>query len=159
MGFVFLNDNFINCNMKKLMLIFAFCLAVFTATKAQKIPTAEELAKKNIEEIDKRLKLSSTQRSVVYNYVFDLAKEQLALYKKQQAGTYQAEDETRYYRIQNETNKKIKVVLKTEQVDEFNKLTEERLNGIDPSKKKKKLKKGEEEEKVVGIEGLKMGNN
>jgi hypothetical protein len=50
-------------------------------------------------------------------------------------------------------------VLKTEQVDEFNKLTEERLNGIDPSKKKKKLKKGEEEEKVVGIEGLKMGNN
>lgn len=141
------------------MLIFAFCLAVFTATKAQKIPTAEELAKKNIEEIDKRLKLSSTQRSVVYNYVFDLAKEQLALYKKQQAGTYQAEDETRYYRIQNETNKKIKVVLKTEQVDEFNKLTEERLNGIDPSKKKKKLKKGEEEEKVVGIEGLKMGNN
>jgi len=159
MGFVFLNDNFINCNMKKLMLIFAFCLAVFTATKAQKIPTAEELAKKNIEEIDKRLKLSSTQRSVVYNYVFDLAKEQLALYKKQQAGTYQAEDETRYYRIQNETNKKIKVVLKTEQVEEFNKLTEERLNGIDPSKKKKKLKKGEEEEKVVGIEGLKMGNN
>ena len=145
--------------MKKLMLIFAFCLAVFTATKAQKIPTAEELAKKNIEEIDKRLKLSSTQRNVVYNYVFDLAKEQLALYKKQQAGTYQAEDETRYYRIQNETNKKIKVVLKTEQVDEFNKLTEERLNGIDPSKKKKKLKKGEEEEKVVGIEGLKMGNN
>ena len=141
------------------MLIFAFCLAVFTATKAQKIPTAEELAKKNIEEIDKRLKLSSTQRNVVYNYVFDLAKEQLALYKKQQAGTYQAEDETRYYRIQNETNKKIKVVLKTEQVDEFNKLTEERLNGIDPSKKKKKLKKGEEEEKVVGIEGLKMGNN
>jgi hypothetical protein len=159
MGFVFFNDNFINCNMKKLMLIFAFCLAVFTATKAQKIPTAEELAKKNIEEIDKRLKLSSTQRNVVYNYVFDLAKEQLALYKKQQAGTYQAEDETRYYRIQNETNKKIKVVLKTEQVDEFNKLTEERLNGIDPSKKKKKLKKGEEEEKVVGIEGLKMGNN
>jgi hypothetical protein len=88
MGFVFLNDNFINCNMKKLMLIFAFCLAVFTATKAQKIPTAEELAKKNIEEIDKRLKLSSTQRSVVYNYVFDLAKEQLALYKKQQAGHF-----------------------------------------------------------------------
>lgn len=145
--------------MKKLLLIFAFFLAVLTATKAQKIPTAEELAKKNIEEIDKRLKLSSTQRNVVYNYVFDLAKEQLALYKKQQAGTYQAEDETRYYRIQNETNKKIKVVLKPEQVEEFNKLTEERLNGIDPSKKKKKLKKGEEEEKVVGIEGLKMGNN
>lgn len=137
----------------------ALAIGVFLSSKAQKIPTVEELAKKNIEEMDKRLKLSVTQRSIIYNYVFDLAKEQLALYKKQQAGTYKDEDETRYFRIQNETNKNIKMVLKGEQVDEFNKLNEERLSGIDTTKKKKKLKKGEEEEKVVGIEGLKMGNN
>lgn len=134
-------------------------LALFTTVKAQKVPTAEELAKKNIEEMDKRLKLSATQRSIIYNYAFDLAKEQLALYKKQQAGTYKDEDETRYFRIQNDTNKNIKMVLKGEQVNEFNKLNEERLSGIDTTKKKKKAKKGEEEEKVVGIEGLKMGNN
>lgn len=145
--------------MKKLILILSLAIGLFGAVKAQKVPTTEELAKKNIEEMDKRLKLSPTQRSVIYNYAFDLAKEQLNLYKKQQAGTYKDEDETRYFRIQNETNKNIKMVLKGEQVDEFNKLTEERLSGIDPEKKKKKRKKGEEEEKVVGIEGLKMGNN
>lgn len=145
--------------MKKFILMLALAIGVFLSSKAQKIPTVEELAKKNIEEMDKRLKLSVTQRSIIYNYVFDLAKEQLALYKKQQAGTYKDEDETRYFRIQNETNKNIKMVLKGEQVDEFNKLNEERLSGIDTTKKKKKLKKGEEEEKVVGIEGLKMGNN
>jgi protein CpxP len=105
------------------------------------------------------LKLSPTQRSIIYNYAFELAKEQLDLYKKRQAGTYKEEDETRYFRIQNETNKSIKVVLKSDQIDEFNKLNEERLSGIDPTKKKKKLKKGEEEEKVVGIEGLKIGGN
>lgn len=145
--------------MKRLILMLVLALGVCFSGKAQKIPTAEELAKKNIEEMDKRLKLSPTQRSIIYNYAFELAKEQLDLYKKRQAGTYKEEDETRYFRIQNETNKNIKVVLKPDQIDEFNKLNEERLSGIDPAKKKKKLKKGEEEEKVVGIEGLKMGGN
>lgn len=145
--------------MKRLILMLVLAMGVCFSSQAQKIPTAEELAKKNIEEMDKRLKLSPTQRSIIYNYAFELAKEQLDLYKKRQAGTYKEEDETRYFRIQNETNKSIKVVLKSDQIDEFNKLNEERLSGIDPTKKKKKLKKGEEEEKVVGIEGLKMGGN
>ena len=134
-------------------------LGTFFSTWAQKIPTAEELAKKNIEELDKRLKLTPTQRNVIYNYVFNLSKEQLLLYKKQQAGTFKAEDETQFFRLNNETNKNIKNVLKPEQVADFNKLTEERLSGVDPTKKKKKLKKGEVEEKVVGIEGLKSIGN
>jgi protein CpxP len=145
--------------MKRLIVMMMLMLGTFFSSHAQKIPTAEELAKKNIEEIDKRLKLTPTQKSVIYNYAFDIAKEQLALYKKQQAGTYKDEDETKFFKLQNETNKNIKTVLKPEQVIEYNKLTEERLSGIDPNKKKKKLKKGEEEEKVVGIEGLKSGNN
>lgn len=128
-------------------------------SSAQKIPTSEEIAKKNVDEMEKRLKLTPTQKSVIYNYAFDMAKEQLALYKKQQAGTYANEDETRIFRLMNEMNKNIKNVLKPDQVDEFNKLTEERLNGIDPEKKKKKKKKGEEEEKIVGIEGLKRASN
>lgn len=144
--------------MKKLVLMLALALGVAFVGKAQKIPTADELAKKNIEELDKRLKLSPTQRSVVYNYAYNLAKEQLALFKKQQAGTFKEDDETSFFKIQNETNKNIKAVLKPEQVTEYNLIVEERLSGIDPSKKKKK-KKGEEEEKVVGIEGLKSGNN
>ncbi|MBY0543757.1 MAG: hypothetical protein K2P75_10165 [Sphingobacteriaceae bacterium] len=146
--------------MKRLILILVLALGVFFSSSAQKIPTAEELAKKNIEEMDKRLKLTPTQKGVIYNYAFDMAKEQLSLYKKQQAGSSKPEDETRIYRLQNEMNSNIKTVLKGDQVDEFNKLIEERLSGVDPAKKKKKLKKGEEEEKVVGIEGLKStGNN
>lgn len=143
--------------MKKLILVLALGIGVFFSSNAQKIPTPEEITKKNVDEMEKRLNLTSTQKGVIYNYVFDLAKEQLALFKKQKAGTYQNEDETRLYRLQNEMNKSIKVVLKPEQIDEFNKLNEERLRGVDPTKKKKKLKKGEEEEKVVGIEGLKTG--
>lgn len=144
--------------MKRIVLMLVLCLGLVFTGKAQKVPTAEELAKKNIEELDKRLKLSPTQRSVVYNYAYNLAKEQLALYKKQQAGTFKDEDETQFFKIQNETNKNIRAVLKPEQVTEYNIVVEERLNGIDPNKKKKK-KKGEEEEKVVGIEGLRSGNN
>ncbi len=146
--------------MKRLILVLTMIMSLSLSVSAQKIPTAEELAKKNIEEMDKRLKLTPTQRGVIYNYAFGMAKEQLALYKKQQAGTSKPEDETRIYRLQNEMNSDIKTVLKGSQIEEFNKLNEERLSGIDPKKKKKKLKKGEEEEKVVGIEGLKtIGNN
>lgn len=137
------------------MLIFG---AFFTSF-AQKQPTAEELAKKNIDELEKRLKLSPTQKNVIYNYAFSMAKEQLAIYKKQMSTGVDNDELTKYYRLQNETNKNIKNLLKPEQVLEFEKVLEERLSGIDPTKKKKKLKKGEEEEKVVGIEGLKMGNN
>jgi protein CpxP len=146
--------------MKKLILITLLAIGTFFSSWAQKVPTAEEIAKKNIDEMDKRLKLTPTQRSVIYNYAFDMAKEQLSLYKKQQAGTFKQEDETKFFKLNNENTKNIKAVLKPEQIIEYNILTEERLNGIDPAKKKKKLKKGEEEEKVVGIEGLKsVGSN
>jgi protein CpxP len=146
--------------MKRFVLITMLVLGAFFSSWAQKIPTAEEIAKKNIEEMDKRLKLTPTQRSIIYNYVFDLSKEQLGLYKKQQAGTFRPEDETNFFKLNNQTNNNIKNLLKPDQVIEYNKLTEERLSGVDPNKKKKKLKKGEEEEKVVGIEGLKsLGNN
>ena len=67
--------------MKRLVLILAVFLGMFLSVSAQKVPTAEELAKKNIEEMDKRLKLTPTQRGVIYNYAFSMAKEQLALYK------------------------------------------------------------------------------
>lgn len=148
-----------SAQMKKLILLLALTLGVFFNSIAQKIPTAEEIAKKNIDEMEKRLNLTSTQRGVIYNYAFDMAKEQLALYKKQQAGAAKPEDETRIYRLQNEMNANIKTVLKGTQLEEFTKLNEERLSGVDPKKKKKKLKKGEEEEKVVGIEGLKSVGN
>lgn len=145
--------------MKRLVFIMVLIFGAIFSSIAQKQPTAEELAKKNIDELEKRLKLSSTQKNVIYNYVFFIAKEQLQLYKKQMATGVDNDELTKYYRLQNETNKNIKTVLKPDQVAEYDKITEERLSGIDPTKKKKKLKKGEEEEKVVGIEGLKMGNN
>jgi len=145
--------------MKQLFFVLVLIFGAFFSSVAQKQPTAEELAKKNIDELEKRLKLSPTQRNVIYNFAFNLAKEQLLLYKKQMATGYNDEELTKYYRLQNETNKSIKAVLKPDQAMEYDKILEERLSGIDPTKKKKKLKKGEEEEKVVGIEGLKIGNN
>lgn len=142
--------------MKKfLSALFFFTIIAVAALAQQKIPTPEELAKKNVDELETRLKLSSTQKSVIYNYAYNIAKEQVALVKKQQANGYDDEEMSKFYRLNNETNKNIKAVLKPDQVVEFDKLTEERLSGIDPTKKKKKRKKGEEEEKVVGIEGLK----
>lgn len=141
--------------MKRLVLMVALLVGLVLNVNAQKVPTAQELAKKNIDEMEERLKLSATQKSVIYNIAYDMAKEQLALYKKQQAGTYVDEDGTIFFKKQNESNNSIKRLLKPEQVDEFNKLIEDRLNGVDPKKKKKKSKKGEEEEKVTGIEGLK----
>ncbi|WP_199117285.1 hypothetical protein [Pedobacter sp. ASV28] len=141
--------------MKKFLsaLLLATVVAL-SASAQQKLPTAEELAKKNVDELETRLKLSSTQKGVVYNYAYSFAKEQVALMKKQQATGYNDEEVAKIYRLSNETNKSIKAVLKPEQAIEYDKIIEERLSGIDP-KKKKKRKKGEEEEKVVGIEGLK----
>jgi len=127
--------------MKRLILILVLTFGALFSSFAQKQPTAEELAKKNIEELETRLKLSPTQKSVIYNYAFNLAKEQIALFKKQQAKGYDDEEMTKYYKLQNETNKSIKTVLKPDQVAEYDKLTEERLSGIDPTKKKKKRKK------------------
>lgn len=145
--------------MRRFILILVLIIGATFSVFAQKQPTAEELAKKNIDELEKRLKLSPTQRSVIYNYAFYIAKEQLLLYKKQMATGVDNDELTKYYKLQNETNKNIKTVLKPDQVTEFEKVLEERLSGIDPTKKKKKLKKGEEEEKIVGIEGLRTGNN
>ena len=139
-------------------ILFLIVATVFSAAAQSKTPTAEELAKKNVDELETRLKLSSTQKSVIYNYAFNLAKEQLTLMKKQQATGFDNDEVANLYRLNNETNKSIKAVLKPEQIIEYDKVTEERVSGIDP-KKKKKLKKGEEEEKVVGIEGLKMGGS
>lgn len=141
--------------MKKfLSALLLFTVTTLAALAQPKMPTPEELAKKNVDELETRLKLSSTQKSVIYNYAFNLAKEQVTLMKKQQATGYDDEEVTKLYRLNNETNKNIKAVLKPEQIVEYDKVTEERLAGIDP-KKKKKRKKGEEEEKIVGIEGLK----
>lgn len=146
--------------MKKFLSALLLFTAMAVAAMAQqpKMPTPEELAKKNVDELETRLKLSSTQKSVIYNYAYNLAKEQIALGKKQQATGFNDEEISKLYRLNNETNKNIKAVLKPEQIAEFDKVIEDRLNGVDPNKKKKKKKKGEEEEKVVGIEGLKSGS-
>lgn len=146
--------------MKKFLSALLLFTTVAVAAMAQqpKMPTPEELAKKNVDELETRLKLSSTQKSVIYNYAYNLAKEQIALSKKQQATGFNDEEISKLYRLSNETNKNIKAVLKPEQIVEFDKIIEDRLNGVDPTKKKKKKKKGEEEEKVVGIEGLKSGS-
>lgn len=122
------------------------------------MPTAQEMTVKNVDELEKKLKLTSTQKSVIYNYVFDMSKQQLELIKRQQAGTTKEDDVTKFYKLQNDTNDNIRKILKGEQLTEFEKVLEDRLNG-NVKKKKKKGKgkdKEEEEEVVTGISGLKL---
>jgi protein CpxP len=142
--------------MKKGILILSMIMALSIFAKAQKAPpTITEITNKSMESLDKKLKLNPTQRSIIYNYTLDLSKEQVGLYKKQVAGTYTEDDIARFYKMQNETTKNIRNVLKGEQQTDYDKLVEEQLRGGDKKKKKGKHAK-EEEEVVTGIEGLKL---
>jgi protein CpxP len=144
-------------NVMKLYILLAFLvLGLSPITKAQqKMPTAQEMTVKSVDELEKRLKLTPTQKSVIYNYVFDMSKQQLDLIKRQQAGTSKEDDVTKFYKLQNDTNDNIRTILKGDQLPEFEKVLEDRLNG--GNKKKKKKGKGKEEEEVVtGISGLKL---
>ncbi|WP_316738000.1 hypothetical protein [Pedobacter aquatilis] len=129
--------------MKKLIFLFLIVLGINTLAKAQqnKMPTPTEIAKKNVEDLDKKLKLNDTQKSIIYSLTFTQAKEQAELIKRQQAGTSREEDADKYYKMQNETTKNIRNVLKGDQQKQFDKVIEERLSG----KSSKKKKKGEDE--------------
>lgn len=144
--------------MKPYILLAFLLLGLGFLTKAQqKMPTAQEMTVKNVDELEKRLKLTSTQKSVIYNYVFDMSKQQLDLIKRQQAGTSKEDDVTKFYKLQNETNDNIRTILKGDQLPEFEKVLEDRLNGGTKKKKNKKGKGKEEKEEVVtGISGLKL---
>lgn len=138
-----------------LVVLLLFGLNTITRAQAQKMPTVQELTVKNVDELNERLKLTPTQKSIIHNYTFDMYKLQLDLIKKQQAGNSNEDDVTKFYKFQNETNDNIKNILKGDQVAEFDKLLEERLNGDNKKKKNKKGKKKKEEETVTGISGLK----
>jgi len=142
--------------MKRYSLLLLLLIGAATLTNAQqKVPTATEMATKSVDTLAKRLKLNPTQRSVVYTYTLDLCKEQLALVKKQQAGNYNEDDVTKFYKLQNQTTERIKTVLKDEQKTDYDKFLEEQLAGGNKKKKKKGRKgKAEEEEVVTGISGL-----
>lgn len=79
------------------LLAFGFCASV---KAQQKLPTAQELTVKDVDEMVERLKLNPTQKSVIYNYKFELYKYQLDLVKKQQAGTSKEDDVSKFYRLQ-----------------------------------------------------------
>jgi len=140
--------------MKKYFLVLALFFGITTYTNAQqKVPTATELTAKSIDAMDKRLKLNPTQKNIIYNYTLDMYKEQLAISKKQQNGTFTENDVARSYKLQNENTEKIRSILKGEQQTEYDKFVEEQLRG-GKKKKKGKQAKEEEEEVVTGISGL-----
>jgi periplasmic protein CpxP/Spy len=142
----------------KTYILLAFLLlgSAFITKAQQKMPTAQEMTVKNVDELEKRLKLTPTQKSVIYNYVFEMSKQQLDLIKRQQAGTSKEDDVTKFYKVQNDTNDNIRTILKGDQLPEFEKVLEDRLNGVTKKKKNKKSKGKEEEEVVTGISGLKL---
>lgn len=140
--------------MKRLVILFLVVVSVNGLVRAQqnKMPTPTEIAQKNVEDLDKRLKLNGTQKSVIYSFTYNQAKEQAELIKRQQAGNSREEDVDKFYKLQNETTKNIRNVLRPEQQLEYDKVIEERLSGKSPKSKKKK--KGEEEEVQSDIKGL-----
>lgn len=141
-----------------LVLTMVFGIIFFAAAQQQKIPTATELTTKNMEAMDKKVKMNATQRNIIYNYTMDMYREQLALTKKQQAGGYDENDIARFYKMQNQTTQNIRNILKGEQQTDYDNFLEEQLRG-GAKKKKKKHSKDEEEEVVTGIAGLKLPPN
>ncbi|MGN7987499.1 hypothetical protein ACTJKC_09170 [Pedobacter sp. 22226] len=142
--------------MKRLVILFLIVVGVNGMVSAQqnKMPTPTEIAQKNVDDLDKRLKLNATQKSVIYSFTFNQAKEQADLIKRQQAGNSREEDVDKFYKLQNETTKNIRNVLRPEQQTEYDKVIEERLSGKGLKGKNKKKKKGEEEEVESDIKGL-----
>ncbi|GGI23139.1 hypothetical protein [Pedobacter mendelii] len=128
--------------MKKLIFLFFLVIGLSNLSFAQqKAPTPADIAKKNVEDLDKKLKLNDTQKSIIYSLTYNQAKEQSDLVKRQQAGNTKEDDIDKYYKLQNETSKGIRNVLKGEQQAQYDKIIEERLSG----KSNKKKKKGDEE--------------
>lgn len=138
--------------MKKVIFLFLIVIGINNLASAQqnKVPTPTEIAKKNVEDLDKKLKLNDTQKSIIYSLTFNQAKEQADLVKRQQAGNSREDDADKYYKLQNQTSKNIRDVLKGDQQTKYDKIIEERLSG----KGNKKKKKGEEEEVEGDINGL-----
>ncbi|WP_443945018.1 hypothetical protein ACJVDH_19195 [Pedobacter sp. AW1-32] len=145
--------------MKRVIFLFLVLVGITGMAQAQqqqpKMPTPDEIAKKNVEDLDKKLKLNATQKSLIYNFTYNQAKEQAELIKRQQTGAPREDDVDKYYKLQNETQKNIRNVLKGNQQTDYDKLIEDRLS----NKSKKKKKKGDkEEEEVQGdISGLLSG--
>ena len=136
--------------MKKVIVLFLMVFGFgFLANAQQKAPTPSEIAKKNVEDLDKKLKLNDTQKSIIYSLTFNQAKEQSDLVKRQQAGNTKEDDIDKYYKMQNETSKNIRNVLKGEQQAKYDRIIEDRLSG-----KANKKKKKEEEEVEGDISGL-----
>jgi len=138
--------------MKKVIFLFLIVIGINSLATAQqnKVPTPTEIAKKNVEDLDKKLKLNDTQKSIIYSLTFNQTKEQADLVKRQQAGNSREDDADKYYKLQNQTSKAIREVLKGDQQTKYDKIIEERLSG----KSNKKKKKGEEEEVEGDINGL-----
>jgi protein CpxP len=145
--------------MKRLVILFLIVIGVngWVSAQQNKMPTPTEIAQKNVDDLDKRLKLNATQKSVIYSFTFNQAKEQADLIKRQQAGNSREEDVDKFYKLQNETTKNIRNVLRPEQQAEYDKVIEERLSGKGLKGKNKKKKKGEEEEVESDIKGLLSG--
>jgi len=145
--------------MKRYTLILSMIFGtVFFAAAQQKTPTATELTNKNMDAMDKKVKMNPTQRNIIYNYTMDMYKEQLELTKKQQAGGFNDDDIARFYKRQNQTTTNIRNILKGDQQTDYDAFLEEQLRGGN-KKKKKKHSKDEEEEVVTGISGLKLPAN
>lgn len=140
--------------MKTYILTLGLVMGMIFCAKAQKAPpTPSEMTTKSIEAMDKKIKMNPTQKNIIYNYMLDLFKAQANLTKKQQTGMYNEDDISKFYRMQNETTKNVRNILKGEQQTQYDQYLEEVLRG---GNKKKKKGKHEEEEVVTGIDGLKL---
>lgn len=143
--------------MKKFIFLFLTALTFAFVSNAQqsKTPLPAEVAQKNVDDLNKKLKLNETQKSVIFRFTFEQAKAQQELMKKQEKTGFDEGDVDKFYKMQNETSKNIRNVLKGDQQIEYDRIIEDRLSGV--TEKGKKKKKGEEEEAPSDIKGLLSG--
>lgn len=113
--------------MKKLALMFVLFILFsryLSAQQQQRINiNPEDLAKRTVERLDRRLKLNQTQKIVIYNYQLNLDKERVQQFKQQEKGN--VPDMGKIQRLQIETDKNIRAILKEDQQNEYDKLLQE----------------------------------
>ncbi|WP_028295319.1 hypothetical protein [Olivibacter sitiensis] len=123
--------------MKKLILGMALVLGIYATGFAQQqggnrggmqMATPEERAKRSVEEIDKAVKLEGSQKDSIYSYELANAQVQQTLFEKARAdGNMDRQKMMAQMQVlQEEIDKKIKGVLKGEQVEKYEVYVKER---------------------------------
>lgn len=119
--------------MKKLLFSVVLVLGIYATSRAQqergggmRMGTPEEMAKRNLEQIDEKVKLDDVQKDSVYSYLEAQAKVQQQLFEKAREGGDRQKLMGQMQVLQEDIDKKIKGVLSEDQVKKYDAYAKER---------------------------------